>query len=100
MEVRATATERVLWVTVRGEADLSNHDQLVAALGAIAFDGVDEVYVDLGDLLFCDVRSIAALVAFARRARNGGRVTRFDGASGVIRRAVRLLGGDEDPLVG
>lgn len=69
LEVRTSAEGDDLWVFLRGEADLGNHELLQVALARIRVDGVAQVHLVLAELAFCDLYAFRDIVAFAGRVR-------------------------------
>ena len=89
--VETTARENALWVEVRGEADLGNHEQLLAGLTRVKLDGADAVHLVLTELTFCDLCAYRHIISFATRVRAAGRELSAHGASPTIKKIAGLL---------
>lgn len=85
IDPQAGDTGPAVRVILRGEADVSNHHQLHAALSSIELDGVKTVYLQLAELAFCDVCAFRHLVSFADDAQSSGHAISTHGAGTVIR---------------
>lgn len=91
LDVETTARENALWVEVRGEADLGNHEQLLAGLTRVKLDGADAVHLVLTELTFCDLCAYRHIISFATRVRAAGRELSAHGASPTIKKIAGLL---------
>lgn len=80
-------------VVVAGELDMSNASELEVALAGIALMRFATIRLDLGGLTFCDTRGARVLVGFIGSARQHGLAVRTHGASPMLKKEVRLLGG-------
>jgi len=89
--IQTMARENALWVELRGEADLGNHEQLLAGLARVKLDGADAVHLVLTELTFCDLCAYRHIIAFATRVRAAGRELSAHGASPTIKKIARLL---------
>jgi len=89
--IETTARENALWVELRGEADLGNHEQLLAGLTRVRLDGADAVHLVLTELTFCDLSAHRHIIAFATRVRAAGRELSAHGASPTIKKLAGLL---------
>lgn len=87
------------WLWVSGELDLATDRDLRAALAAVELKPDGTVWLELGDLDFADAASTHQLVAFVRSTRRSGRRVGVDGAHGVTRRIIDLLGLDGELAV-
>jgi anti-anti-sigma factor len=77
-------------VTVRGEIDLANADELEQCLDAAA-EGSDALIVDLIDVTYLDSRGLRILVHLARRHRDGTTtVTVVASREGVVGRLLEI----------
>ncbi len=95
LQIEATTSDHAIWITVRGEADIANHEQLQAALAAIDFDGTREVHLRLSDLTFCDVQALGHLVNFGSEVRRTGRDLAVHDANRLVQKVTRLIGADD-----
>lgn len=91
LDVETIARENALWVEVRGEADLGNHEQLLAGLTRVKLDGADAVHLVLTELTFCDLCAYRHIISFATRVRAAGRELSAHGASPTIKKIAGLL---------
>lgn len=91
LNIETTSREDGLWVHVRGEADLGNHEVLQIGLTRVELDGANAVHLGLSDLTFCDLSAFRHLVTFAIRVRGAGRDLSAHGACPTIRKVARLL---------
>ena len=87
----AKDTSEALWISLRGEADVTNLHQLQAALSRIELDGVGVVRIRLSELIFCDTQAFRQLFAFAQEVQHNGHVVFVHDASDVVRQLVILL---------
>lgn len=94
LHVETTTRDHATWITIRGEADVSNHELLQAALAAIKFNGIREVHLQLSELRFCDVRALSQLLMFGRGVRQSGRDVAVHDANHVIQTVAQLVGAD------
>jgi anti-sigma B factor antagonist len=63
-------------VTLAGELDLANVDDITTELELLARDGALRVIVDLLEVPFIESRTLGALLAYAKRLRmDGGELT-------------------------
>jgi anti-anti-sigma factor len=87
-------------VTVAGEVDLTNADQVDRQLG-LAADGSAELVVDLTDVTYLDSQGVRILQHLANRHRSGAlRVTVVTGRQGVVRELLEITRlGDVVPVV-
>lgn len=90
-EIVTTRSGNQICVDIRGELDLSTHEQLRVALCQVELRGADRVHLLLSGLEFCDLGGVELLVAFAIRARDGGCSVATYGASPMIRKMARLI---------
>jgi len=79
-------------VTVRGEIDLGNVDQLTTGIATAVRDDVTSIVVDLSGVTFMDSAGISALLAGRRTADEHGKAYRVAGASGIVREILDLMG--------
>ena len=91
LDVETIARENALWGEVRVEADLGNHEQLLAGLTRVKLDGADAVHLVLTELTFCDLCAYRHIISFATRVRAAGRELSAHGASPTIKKIAGLL---------
>lgn len=91
LDVETTTSQNALWIHVRGEADLGNHEVLHARLGQVRLDQAKAVHLVLSELTFIDVCAFRHLVAFATRVRSAGRELSAHGACPTLKKIARLL---------
>jgi anti-anti-sigma factor len=91
LHIETTTRENALWVHLRGEADLGNHERLHSGLTKLKLDGAEAVHLVLTDFTFCDVPAFRHLVDFAGRVRAAGRELSAHDASPTIQKVARLL---------
>ena len=91
LAIETTSRDDGLWVHLRGEADLGNHEMLRSGLTGVELAGAGAVHLGLSDLTFCDLSAFRHLVAFAIRVRDTGRDLSAHGACPTIRKVARLL---------
>ena len=87
------------WVVVRGELDLATSEELRAALAALRVHAGGIVRSGVADVDFVDADSLEQLVTFVRATRLSGRLVGIDGAHGVVRRMVDLMGFEDELTV-
>jgi anti-anti-sigma factor len=95
--IAVTTSASTLWVQVCGEVDVSNHDQLRAALSAVDLDGAHIVRLDLQHLTFCDISGCRHLLLFEREARLSGHETSIHGARPTVRKVLSVLADGDTP---
>jgi len=95
--IAVTTSASTVWVQVRGEVDVSNHDQLQAALSAVDFDGAHSVRLDLQHLTFCDISGCRHLLLLEREARLSGHETSIHGARPIVRKVLSVLADGDTP---
>jgi anti-sigma B factor antagonist len=83
-----------LFLDLRGELDLSCVDQVPRDEYAARPD-LTTVVIDLGELTFCDLAGLRALLAFGRTHEAQGRTVSVVRATPVVRRLMRLCGVDD-----
>jgi anti-anti-sigma factor len=91
LQIETTARQNEVWVHLRGEADLGNHERLGSGLSQVELDGADAVHLMLTDLTFCDLSAFRHLVAFAARVRGAGRELFAHEACPTIKKVAGLL---------
>ncbi len=91
LDVETKTSDLTTWITISGEADVSNQGTFEAALAAFEPKEMHEIRLRLSDLSFCDVRSICHLLTFASQmTENGCDVVVVDAAP-VVELMMRLL---------
>ena len=96
LEIETHSSDHAMWITLRGEADLSNHQKVEAALSSIELAGVNRVNLRLSDLTFCDVKTLCRLLNFALEARESHCDVAVVDANPLIELMTRLLEVDEE----
>lgn len=96
LEIETHHVDHAMWITFRGEADLSNHQQIEAALSAVELAGVSRVNLRLSDLRSCDVRTLCRLLNFALEVRQSQCDVAVVDANPLIQLMTRLLEVDEE----
>ena len=91
LSIDITTSAYAVWVTISGELDCSNHDQLNGALAGLSLAGVRHVHLQLSDLRFCDVAGMRQLLSFTRRTGLTGRRVSTHGTSRTLRRLCHLM---------
>ncbi len=81
-----------VWISLRGEADISTLGRLEAALADVELNGARSVTLDVTELGFVDAATIRRLTVFARRAKETGYDVQTRGASPTFRTVASLLG--------
>ena len=80
-------------VTVTGELDLSNRDELAAAAIGL-LDDAKKVVIDLSDVTFLDSAAMSALVKIRQEADRLGAEVRLRGATGRVAEVLGITGLD------
>ena len=91
LTVTATSSQGVVWIVVRGEVDLANHQQLRTTLAALELGRASLVYLDLRLLRFCDSKGCGILVRFQKQATAAGHDVRLHRARPIVRKIMSLL---------
>jgi anti-anti-sigma factor len=91
LEVRSGRRLGVLEVSVLGEADLANHDDLRRLLDSLDATGSARVDLDLGQLSFSDTRGACHLLDFVHRSERTGCEVHVLGAQPGVARLLGLL---------
>jgi len=84
----ATPEPRTVVVTVTGELDMSNVDELAAAVDPVAEDGLERLVVEAGGLRFADSSAIALLVRWSTRVD----AVELRDPSPLLRRVITTMG--------
>lgn len=90
-----TTVEGGTCVTVAGEVDVSNADELRATLDACLLEDVSAIEVDLAEVSYIDSTGIGVLVGAAHRAEDEGISYRVVRPQRNVARVLSLLGVDE-----
>ncbi|MBR3157589.1 MAG: STAS domain-containing protein [Atopobiaceae bacterium] len=94
--VSANKTGDTCVVTVAGEVDVSNADELRTVLNEVLDSGVSAIEVDLGEVPYIDSTGIGVLVGVSRRAADASVSLRVANPQRNVARVLSLLGvGDE-----
>jgi anti-anti-sigma factor len=91
LTVTSTADADVLWVVIRGEVDLSTHEELRLSLDRLKFGDARLVFLDVGQLTFCDGVGCHILERFRKAVAAAGYDVRFIHARPLIRRVMALI---------
>ena len=91
LTVMTTSRHGVVWIVVRGEADLSSREQLRTSLAGIGLGRASLVYLDLRLLTFCDVASCRTLLRFERQSKAAGHDVRIHRATPIVRKVMSIL---------
>ena len=91
LTVLTTARHGVVWIVVRGEADLSTLEHLRTSLAEIELDRGSLVYLDLRLLTFCDSASCLTLLRFERQKRAAGHDVRIHRPTPTVRKVMSIL---------
>ena len=86
-----------VWIKLVGEVDITNHDQLRAALFSPGLHDSRRICLDLRKLTFCDVAGCGLLLLFNTEARMYGHHVRFLGPRPGVRKVLDLLSEGEGP---
>lgn len=89
--VVATAARGGIRVSIYGEIDRTNRDELATALSKVHLDEAATVDIHLAYVGFCDSEGLHLMVQFLRSAAASGCKTSFRDASPAIRRTARIL---------
>jgi len=91
LEVRTGTHQGVVAVSVLGEIDLANHEQLKQLLGALDLRSAPRVDLDLSQLSFSDARGACHLLDFVEHTRSDGAVVQIIGTQPALARLLGLL---------
>ncbi len=91
LTVTTTSRHGVVWIVVRGEADLFTGDRLRTSLAGIELERASLVYLDLRLLTFCDVASCRTLLRFERQTKAAGHDVRIHRARPIVRKLMSIL---------
>ncbi len=96
--LRITRTGPPPGVSVAGEIDESTYAALVATLDELT-RGQHEVHVDLGDVVYCDLAGLRAIVRLAGPAGQGegGRRVVLHQVPAQLRAVLEIIGWDSVP---
>jgi anti-anti-sigma factor len=93
--VDVDARGSTLWITLRGELDMSNADAIEGTLRDQIEQGVDRVVIDLSQLLFIDSSGVRVLLALGSRFRERRReLILVVPDTGIVRRVLSVSGVD------
>lgn len=91
LDVQSTDHRNELWVRLRGEADLANHEKLRQLLSRAELVPADAVHLVLTELTFCDLCAFRHLVGFAAQVQAKGREFFSHGAAPTLKKIASLL---------
>lgn len=91
LEVETDISEQATMITIRGEADVSNHHRLAAALAEVDLTRAGQVNLQLSELDSCDVRTLCRLLNFALEARDHHCDVAVVDANPLVQLMTRLL---------
>ncbi len=96
--LRITRTGPPSGVAIAGEIDESTYSALVATLDELT-RGQHEVHVDLGDVVYCDLAGLRAIVRLAGPAGEGqaGRRVVLHQVPAQLRSVLEIIGWDSVP---
>ena len=97
LRVRIVSTAISIWIELDGEADVSNHGQLRAALFAPDLGAARRIYLDLRRLTFCDTAGCSLMLLFNAEARIYGRHVKFLGPRPGVRKVLDILAQGDRP---
>ena len=92
LDIETAVNGPAVWISIRGEADISTLERLEAALDDIELNGAKSVRLDVTELAFADAATIRRLTIFAIRAKETGHDVETCGAGPTFRMVARLLG--------
>lgn len=93
--VTVDARGSTLWITLRGELDMSNADAIEGTLRDQIEQGVDRVVIDLSQLLFIDSSGVRVLLTLGSRFRERRReLILVVPDTGIVRRVLSVSGVD------
>lgn len=93
--IETTIKGATIWLALRGEADISNVDNLDTALNGIILNGHQTVRMDLSDLSFIDLTALRRLTNFATHLKENDCEVATQGAPPILQRVIRLLPGPD-----
>jgi anti-anti-sigma factor len=79
-------------LVARGEFDMSNADQLHAALRRAGGDGAAEVWLDLSEVAFIDSMGVRAILSARQDLGDGRAQLAIICPGGTVRRVLTILG--------
>jgi anti-anti-sigma factor len=92
LAVTTVADGDAVWVRICGEVDLVTREALRLSLARLEFGKARLVFLDVGQLTFCDGVGCHMLARFRKRTVAAGYDVRFIHASPIIRRVMDLIG--------
>ena len=98
LRIQTLGTPSAIWIELEGEADVSNRDQLRAALFAPDLGQPRRVTLDLRGLNFCDVACCRLLLLFSEEAQLYGHDVTFLGPTPGVRKVLDLLAPRDGPV--
>ncbi|MFT3706630.1 MAG: STAS domain-containing protein [Archangium sp.] len=88
----ATATSRVMTMVLDGELDRTDVEEIVAMIGRLGEDGVNELVIDFADVTHFDYRGVKPLVRRAEVLRELGGDLKLSGLSPYLHAIFRSAG--------
>lgn len=95
LSIKTTTDAGASTVTVTGEIDVSNANELREALDAVLGQTPAGISVDLAQVAYIDSTGIGVLVGSAHKAQDSGRVFQVLNPQANVLRILGLLGVDE-----
>ena len=92
LSVTSTADGDAVWVVIGGEVDLATREDLRLSLARLEFGDARLVFLDVGQLTFCDGVGCRILTSFQQETAAAGYDVRFVHASPLMRKVMHLMG--------
>ena len=90
--VTSTADGDAVWVVIGGELDLATREDLRLSLARLEFGDARLVFLEVGQLTFCDGVGCHMLAHFRKETAAAGYDVRFVHASPLMRKVMHLMG--------
>ena len=91
LTVTSTEDADAVWVVIGGEVDLVTRDELRLSLARLEFGDARLVFLDVGQLTFCDLDGCHILARFRKEIAAAAYDVRFIHASPVMRKVMHLV---------